>query len=307
MSDVENQAGEQGNAGASEQSNSDAAANQQPNDQSSQQPQQSGESTSPNGQTGTADTTASGASSQSTSQPEAGNGQAGASSDSAGTTSPATSAPGTDSSNSPSTPTNPTIVTGQVVNGNVTTPVAPAAPVTPDVPAVVNLKKEESVVLDSIQTGISDVDQVVEKLMQNASIEAKIIINTIKDYIVTMKPGKPVAQKVAIGQQVAFYNAILSAINNLEGDFRPTLQSILALMHAHKDGAFKETHVFRYIESVPLSTDHRAGWRKLTTLLKTLANPATRQDLLRQMNFDPLVKHGLSERGRTKLAAFFGK
>lgn len=198
------------------------------------------------------------------------------------------------------------LVTGIIVPGSVMTPVAAVSPVAPDAP-VAAVKKEESVVLDTIQTGVSDVDQIVDRLMKGCGIEAKLIINTIEEYIVAMKPGKLLAQKEAVKQQVSFYNAIISAINNLEADFRPTMQSILALLHAHKDGAFKETHVFRYIESVPLSTENRAGWRKLTTLLKTLANPATRQDLLRQINFDPLVKHGLTERGRTKLAAFFGK
>jgi hypothetical protein len=197
-----------------------------------------------------------------------------------------------------------TIVRGSLVSGSVTPSAAvksepvrlPAtpAPIAPAAPAF-------------IATGVTDVDQVVEGLMKNASVEAKIVINTIKEYILAMKPGRPIAQKDGVRSQVAFYNALLAAINNLEGDFRPTLQSILALLHAHKDGAFKETHVFRFVEHVPLSVEHRRGFQKITTLLKTLANPQTRQGLLRQMNFDPLLQYGLTERGRTKLAAFFGK
>jgi hypothetical protein len=174
-----------------------------------------------------------------------------------------------------------------------------------EAPAVV--AKEEAVVLPAVQTGISEVDQIVEKLMSGASMEAQIIVNTIKEYIVKMKPGKPIAQKDGILQQVGFYNALLSAINNLEGDFRPTMQAILALLHHHREGAFKETHVFRFVEHIPLSTDHRFGFRKIITLLKTLANPQTRQQLVHQIHFENITKYGLSERGRVKLAAFFGK
>jgi hypothetical protein len=196
-----------------------------------------------------------------------------------------------------------TIVTGQVVNGSVVNATATPA----SAPAPAPAPKEESVVLPVIQTGITDVDRFVDDLMKDASLEAKIIINTIREYIVKMKPGKPVSVKEGVLQQVGFYNALLNAINNLEGDFRKTMQAILALLHAHKDGAFRETHIFRFIEHVPLSTDHRHGFRKITTLLKTLANPESRQELLRQINFEPITKYGLTERGRTKLAAFFGK
>lgn len=231
------------------------------------------------------------------------------------------------------TPAPAPIVVGGQVNGNVITGVANSANAAPMAPTVANstqgltaqpplsLKvglvgdaapaapavQEESAQLPALQTGISEVDQIVESLMKNASLEAKIIVNTIKEYIVKMKPGKPIAQKEGILQQVGFYNALLSAINNLEADFRPTMQAILALLHAHKDGAFKETHVFRFVEHIPLSTDHRFGFRKIITLLKTLANPQTRQQLVHQIHFENVTKYGLNERGRTKLAAFFGK
>lgn len=204
--------------------------------------------------------------------------------------------------------TTPNIAAGTLVSGSVIDnkqpviapssmpPEVPVAPIAPAAPAVT-----------FIQSGISEVDQIVEGLMKNTSIEAKLLINAIKEYIVTMKPGKIVSIKDGTRQQVSLYNTFLSAINNLEGDFRPTMQSILALLHAHKDGAFKETHVFRFVEHIPLSADHRKGFQKVTTLLKTLANPTTRQDMLRQINFDPVTKYGLTDRGRTKLAAFFGK
>jgi hypothetical protein len=244
---------------------------------------------------------------------------------------PSTSQPAVTPVVAPQTPPAP-IVTGGLVNGNVVNPVASLMPqqptgikgspsphtnaigtrdmslkveMTPEAPAPV--VKEEAAVLPAVQTGITEVDQIVAGLMKNASLEAKIIINTITEYIVKMKPGKPIAQKDGVMQQVGFYNALLGAINNLEADFRPTMQAILALLHHHREGAFKETHVFRFVEHIPLSTEHRFGFRKIITLLKTLANPATRQDLLRQIHFEQVTKYGLTERGRVKLAAFFGK
>lgn len=196
----------------------------------------------------------------------------------------------------------PNIVAGTLVDtaADAVTPADPIAPAVATAPAT-------PAAPGFIATGITDVDKVVDELMKNASLEAKIVINTIKEYLLAMKPGKPVAIKDGTRLQVSFYNTLISAINNLETDFRPTMQSILALFHAHREGAFRETHVFRFIEHVPLSSDNRRGFQKIVTLLKTLANPTTRQELLRQMNFDPILQYGLTERGRTKLAAFFGK
>jgi hypothetical protein len=188
------------------------------------------------------------------------------------------------------------VSTQGLVPPGVSTAVTPT-PVVPAAPAV-----------NFVQTGINEVDQIVERLMKDCSIEAKIAINTIKDYVVKMKPGKIVATSVGAQAQVSLYQSFLTVINNIEGsDFRPAMQSILALLHAHRDGAFRETHIFRFVEHVPLSAEHRKGFQKVTTILKTLANPATRQDLVRQINFDPVLKYGVTERGRTKLAAFFGK
>lgn len=250
-----------------------------------------------------------------------------ASSDGAGSTPPAGSAGDTGSSSSPSSVTN-VIPQGTLVNGSVVntaqsvtpanpTPVAPViAPssmpttvgVVPPGPGTAVNPAPAAPAVNFVQSGLADVDQIVERLMKDCSTESKLIINAIKEYVVKMKPGKVVSTKEGAQNQVGLYQAFLSAINNVEGnDFRPTIQSILALLHAHRDGAFRETHVFRFVEHVALSAEHRKGFQKITTLLKTLANPATRSELVRQINFDPIVKYGLTERGRAKLAAFFGK
>jgi hypothetical protein len=211
-----------------------------------------------------------------------------------------------------------TLVTGGVVNGNVVTDIKSPAPHT-NVLGTQDLSLKAAAPVAAAapapavkaaaptQTGISEVDQLVDKLMIGASIEAKNAINTIRDYVVKMKPGKPVS--VAIGKQlqVDFYKAQLVVLNTLGRDFEPTMHVLLALLHAHKDGAFRETHVFRFIEHVNLSSSDRIGFRKITTLLKTLANPTTRPELLRQISFEPLLRHGLTERGRTQLAKFFKK
>jgi hypothetical protein len=190
-----------------------------------------------------------------------------------------------------------------ILGGGVIVPNVPIAPAPIPAPVAVTPAPAQNF----IQTGINEVDQIVENLMKGCSLEAKLLVDAIKDYIVKMKPGRVVSVKEGTGHQVAFYNTLRSIINDVEADFKPTMQATLALLHHHRDGAFRETHVFRFVEHVPMSTDHRTGHRKIVTLLKTLANPATRQTLLRQMNFDPLLRYGLTERGRQKLSAFFGK
>ncbi|SAK83924.1 hypothetical protein AWB81_04252 [Caballeronia arationis] len=152
-----------------------------------------------------------------------------------------------------------------------------------------------------------EVKRQIENLMKDASIPAKIVLNTINEYLDKMKPGMPISVKDGTQQQVNFYQALISAINNLEADFRPTLTAILALFHHHREGALRETHVFRFVQHVPLSKEHRKGFEKIVTLLKTLADPKSRQAVLKQVDFQPLLAYGLTEKGRTRLTAYFGK
>ncbi|WP_233874726.1 hypothetical protein [Paraburkholderia adhaesiva] len=58
---------------------------------------------------------------------------------------------------------------------------------------------------------------------------------------------------------------------------------------------------------MPLSKNQRRGFEKIITLLKTLADPKTRPVALRQVDFERLLQYGLTEQGRNRLAAYFGK
>jgi hypothetical protein len=177
---------------------------------------------------------------------------------------------------------------------------APAAPAVQQAPVV-------NVAVVGATSTAEEVKRQIENLMKDASIPAKIVLNTINEYLDKMKPGMPVSVKDGTQQQVNFYQALISAINNLEADFRPTLTAILALFHHHREGALRETHVFRFVQHVPLSKEHRKGFEKIVTLLKTLADPKSRQAVLKQVDFQPLLQYGLTEKGRTRLTAYFGK
>jgi hypothetical protein len=139
------------------------------------------------------------------------------------------------------------------------------------------------------------------------TIAGQMILNTIDEYAQKMKPGRLVTQAEGMRQQVSLCNAIFAAINTRDTDFKPLLTDILAVLHRERDAAFRETHLFRYWDSVPLSKSQRRGFEKIITLLKTLADPKTRQTALRQVDFERLLQYGLTEKGRTRFAAYFGK
>jgi hypothetical protein len=195
--------------------------------------------------------------------------------------------------------------TGSIVTP---TPVVAPAPISAPVSAV---PAEQAPVVNVAVVGANstaeDVKRHIENLMKDASIPAKIVLNTINEYLDKMKPGMPISVKDGTQQQVNFYQALISAINTLEADFRPTLTAILALFHHHREGALRETHVFRFVQHVPLSKEHRKGFEKIVTLLKTLADPKSRQAVLKQIDFQPLLEYGLTEKGRTRFTAYFGK
>ncbi|WP_144106615.1 hypothetical protein [Paraburkholderia sp. BCC1886] len=176
-------------------------------------------------------------------------------------------------------------------------------------PALVSTPEPE--VADPMLTSplhTAELNRTLVNLMKDSSIVAKMQINTLNDYLLTMKPGKIVAREVGCRNQVRFYQALTNIINNLEGkDFQSAMQATLLIFHQHADAALGEKHVFRFVEWVPLSRDHRRGFEKIVTLLKSLADPKSRQQFLKQVNFEPLLKFGLTERGRVKLTAYFGK
>jgi hypothetical protein len=194
-----------------------------------------------------------------------------------------------------------------IAQGTVVTPAAVPPVVAPATPAQPAIQTPIEVNAPSSDVNPDDLNRLLASLLADVSLPAKIIINTLHEYLDKMKPGKPIALKDGTQQQVNFYQAIISAINNLDGDFRPTMSAILALFHHHRDGALRETHVFRFVEHVPLSKEHRKGFEKIVTLLKTLADPKSRPTVLKQINFEPLLQYGLTEKGRTRLSAFFGK
>jgi hypothetical protein len=80
------------------------------------------------------------------------------------------------------------------------------------------------------------------------------------------------------------------------------LTGILTILHRERDAAFRETHLFRYF-----SKTQRRGFEKIITLLKTLADPKSGPIALRQVDFEWLLQYGLTEKGRTRFAAYFGK
>ncbi len=139
------------------------------------------------------------------------------------------------------------------------------------------------------------------------TIAGQMIINTITDYAQKMKPGRLITQADGMRQQVSLCNAIFASINTLDADFKSVLTTILGILHRERDAAFRETHLFRYWDQVALSKNQRRGFEKIITLLKTLADPKTRQTALRQVDFERLLQYGLTEKGRTRLAAYFGK
>jgi hypothetical protein len=195
-------------------------------------------------------------------------------------------------------------------SGSATGSIVTPAPVVAPAPAPAPVAPAPAPVAVTVVGADSTADGVkrqIENLMKDASIPAKIVLNTINEYLDKMKPGLPISVKDGTQQQVNFYQALISAINTLEADFRPTLTAILALFHHHREGALRETHVFRFVQHVPLSKEHRKGFEKIVTLLKTLADPKSRQAVLKQIDFQPLLEYGLTEKGRTRFTAYFGK
>lgn len=143
--------------------------------------------------------------------------------------------------------------------------------------------------------------------IQSRSQQAIMVISSIEQYISDMAPRKPVTQTSIDMNQVKLYRAIQMCINNLDSEFKEIYTKILSMFEEHKGGAFRETHVFRGADTMPLPEDDRKAFHRLINLLKVTANPQSRSIALKQVDLQASTQYGITEVGRNRILAFYNK
>ena len=175
--------------------------------------------------------------------------------------------------------------------------------VTPDTPVVANVPE----VVDAIvQT--TDVSIKLDDLNpQVVSIAGKISLAQIQEYVVNMRPKRPMLESEGARHQVILYRTLINIINNIDEDFVTVFSTILRLFEEHRDDVFHEMYVFRFMEHITLSDIERKAFHRLLNLLRISAPIKGRDLALKQVDFNSTLQYGITEIGKQRIYAFFGR
>lgn len=180
---------------------------------------------------------------------------------------------------------------------------APAPAPVVETPAVVVVKDQEPVAaaVSSGPTGIESVDRAIKDVPAAYAIG----ILRLVEYTAAMAPKRPVSSEDGAAHQVRLYRLIQAVINKNPEYFEALFTAMLRLFEHHKDGAFHETAVFRFMESVNLGSDDRHAFLRLVNLIKVLGPIKSRAVAIKQTNVLDSLRYGLTEEGRQRVLNYF--
>lgn len=181
-------------------------------------------------------------------------------------------------------------------------------PVQQTVAVVAATEPNKAIVIEEAATPVAEnastLDQ-LEVILKNVPAAHQIEINRILMYIGRMAPTRPVDQKVALTEQVALYRAIQNIINRQDTYFTQLFTAALFLFKEESDGALGDRYRMRFMDNVILHAGDRKAFANITQMMHILADPASREITLKQVNMERALENGLTEEGRTRVLNYF--
>ena len=150
-----------------------------------------------------------------------------------------------------------------------------------------------------------EVQALIDRLIATKNQVAINAIESIKDYMVKMGPGKTMMPEEGNRYQVSLFRAIRSVIEFTGEDFQLSMVLMLRLFDEYKDDVFHERYVFRFMDSVPLNQDERRAFERILNLIKIAAAVPGRKEALRQVNFQKTLQYVFTEDSKQKVLSFF--
>lgn len=149
-------------------------------------------------------------------------------------------------------------------------------------------------------SGVAEVDEIIK----DVPAANQAIFGILANYAYEMQPNRPVSTERGSKLQVALYKTVVNLINREETGFDSLFRGLLKFIQVHREGIFHELHLFRFMESVALTSDERRAFQNLMHLLREIANPVSRKQMLKQIDIERALRYGLVERGRQKVINF---
>lgn len=187
-------------------------------------------------------------------------------------------------------------------------PVAPQVTIAPTVVVEQPAKVEDKPVVVNA-TAVVDPKQELKTqiahILRDVPGAYQTDINRVYTYLDRMAPGRPVSTDAGAKEQVALYKSIQNIVNRQEIHFTALFTSLLAIFKAEFKGALGDRYRLRFMESVVLGEGDRKAFNYLTHLLCVAADPVSRKQALKSINFDRALSNGVTPAGRDRILGYF--
>lgn len=155
---------------------------------------------------------------------------------------------------------------------------------------------------------LDDFEKTIKEIQANGTLEEKLIVDTMKAYVVDMAEGKPIDFTKAAQLQYGLWRTILATIERCpEEQFKKRWSLILQYFNKYSDDhqPLNSTMVYRYSEYWTKSNKELDVFHRMLNLILLTCNPANRRSALRQVSMEKTLKDLITEPGRQKLIGFY--
>lgn len=200
----------------------------------------------------------------------------------------------------------------EVINQGTQAEEKPAAPeVKVEAPQVAEVAEVKQTVSDTqsteaVEVELTDFQRLQEKINASGTPTQQSLIYNLESYISKMKPGVPMDVTRGSALQSQLWHTIRAVAEDAKPeDFRSLWHILLMYFKEHKDAVFGPRHIFRFAESWTRDVDHLAGFQSIVNLLRLTADPATREEGLKQVDISRSLEKGFTEQGRTRIVQYY--
>lgn len=136
------------------------------------------------------------------------------------------------------------------------------------------------------------------------SLNGKIVLETLQNYLIATQPGKPMNQTDGCRQQTVLYRALVSMINNLDNDFDLVFGAVLKVFRTYPE-ELSPIRVFRWLEHIQLHQTERQAFTRLLNLLTLLNDPKTWAIKIKQVDMTRTLSQPITDAGRQRVLNFY--
>lgn len=155
---------------------------------------------------------------------------------------------------------------------------------------------------------LTELNNEIERLLEDVPAIKRVPFEQIKQYMEDMAPKKPVSIELGKKHQRVLIGAIRQILNQVddEGTFTQQFAALLKIFHIGQQHALGELYVFRFLEHVEMQNNDIEAFTRIVNMLLVTADAKSRQQAVKQLDFEKSLRFGLSDQARRRILDFYG-